>query len=141
MRLAENGRSHSVPPALLAQPCLVQPAGQSRKQDWPSCADAVFPLGTTMLHSLTCEDARSISRYGPDMKFLEFRVSEDIVLRFIANNFDVGTAVLATDDRFKEFISLARDHKDAAAAREYGKLTNANLAECHLATRFARGFT
>ena len=140
MRLAENVRSHSVLPALLAQPCLVQPAGQSPEHHWPSCADAVFRLGTTTLHSLTCENPRS-NQQGPNMKFFKSSVSEDIVLRSIANNFDVGTADLATDDRFKEFISLARDHKDVAAAREYGKLTNANLAECHLATRFAGGIT
>ena len=81
---------------------------------------------------------RSISRYGPHMKFLKPRVSEDIALRFIANNFDTDTAVLATDDRFGNFISLARDHKDAAAAQEYKRLTDASLAECHLATTFAR---
>ena len=72
------------------------------------------------------------------MKFLKPRVSEDIALRFIANNFDTDTAVLATDDRFGNFISLARDHKDAAAAQEYKRLTDASLAECHLATTFAR---
>jgi hypothetical protein len=75
------------------------------------------------------------------MKFFKTNVSEDIVLRFIANNFDAGTTVLATDDRFEKFISLARDHKDAAAAQEYERLTDASLAECHSATRFARGLT
>jgi hypothetical protein len=75
------------------------------------------------------------------MKFFKVNVSEDIVLRFIANNFDAGTAVLATDDRFGKFISLAQDHKDAAAAQEYKRLTDASLAECHLATTFARGLT
>jgi hypothetical protein len=75
------------------------------------------------------------------MKFLKPRVREDIVLRFIANNFDAGTAVLATDDRFAKFISLVRDHKDVAAAQEYKRLTDASLAECLLATTFARGLT
>jgi hypothetical protein len=75
------------------------------------------------------------------MKFFKVNVSEDIVLRFIANNFDASTAVLATDDRFGKFISLAQGHKDAAAAQEYKRLTNASLAECHLATAFARGLT
>ena len=70
---------------------------------------------------------------------MSFSVSEKSVLRFITNNFDVGTAVLATDDRFKDFISLARAHNDAAAAKEYQRLTNAGLDECHLATTFARG--
>ena len=77
-------------------------------------------------------------RYGPSMRFLKPTVREDIVLRFIANNFDAGTAVLATDDRFGKFISLARDHKDALAAQEYKRLTDASLAECHLATTYAR---
>lgn len=70
---------------------------------------------------------------------MSFSVSEKTVLRFITNNFDVGTAVLATDDRFKDFVSLAHDHQDAAAAKEYQRLTNASLDECHLATTFARG--
>lgn len=69
----------------------------------------------------------------------EFQCQRETVLRFITNNFDVGTAVLATDDRFKDFVSLAHDHQDAAAAKEYQRLTNASLDECHLATRFARG--
>jgi hypothetical protein len=75
------------------------------------------------------------------MNFFKSSVSEDIVLRFIANNFDAGTAVLATDDRFGRFISLARDHNDAAAAQEYERLTDASPAEAHLATTFARGLT
>jgi len=75
------------------------------------------------------------------MKFLKPRVREDIVLRFIANNFDAGAAVLATDDRFEKFISLVRDRKDALAAQEYKRLTDVCLAECLLATRFARGLT
>jgi hypothetical protein len=87
------------------------------------------------------ESALQISRYGLNMGFLKPTVREDIVLRFIANNFDAGTAVLATDDRFGKFISLARDHKDALAAQEYRRLTDASLAECHLATTYARGLT
>jgi hypothetical protein len=75
------------------------------------------------------------------MKFLKPRVREDIVLRFIANNFDAGTAVLATDDRFEKFISLVRDRKDVLAAQEYKRLTDVSLAECLLATKFARGLT
>jgi len=82
-----------------------------------------------------------ISRYGPNMKFLKPRVREDVVLRFIANNFDAGTAVLATDDRFEKFISLVRDRKDVLAAQEYKRLTDSSLAECLLATKFARGLT
>jgi hypothetical protein len=72
-------------------------------------------------------------------EILEADSAKDIVLRFIANNFDAGTAVLATDDRFGKFMSLARDHKDALAAQEYKRLTDASLAECHLATTYARG--
>ena len=74
-------------------------------------------------------------------KFFRPTVREDIVLRFIASNFDAGTAVLATDDRFGKFISLVRDHQDINAAQEYQRLTDASLAECHLATTFAKGLS
>lgn len=68
-----------------------------------------------------------------------FKVSEDTVADFIARNFDIGTAVLITDDRFEKFRSLACDNKEIAAAKEYQELTGASLAECHLATTFAKG--
>jgi hypothetical protein len=65
-------------------------------------------------------------------------VSEDTVLSFMAKNFDLSKAVLATDDRFESFRSLALHGKAIAAAQEYEKLTGASLEECHLATTFVK---
>ena len=46
-------------------------------------------------------------------------VSEDTVLSFMAKNFDLSKAVLATDDRFESLRSLALHGKAIAAAQEY----------------------
>ena len=66
-------------------------------------------------------------------------VSEDTAVKFIARNFDVNEAALATDSRFEKFRSLVRDDQAIIAAKEYQRLTDASLPECHLATIFAKG--
>jgi hypothetical protein len=70
-----------------------------------------------------------------------FKISEGTVVEFIARNFDTNTAVLATDDRFEKFRSLARQDEEIAAAKEYHELTGASLHESHLAATFAKGIT
>ena len=65
-------------------------------------------------------------------------VSEDTAIKFIARNFDVHQAALATDDHFEKFRSLVRDNDVVIAAKEYQQLTGASLHECHLATMFAK---
>lgn len=65
-------------------------------------------------------------------------VSEDTAITFIARNFDVDNAVLATDDRFEKFRSLVRDNQVVVAAKEYQELTGASLPECHLATMLTK---
>jgi hypothetical protein len=68
-----------------------------------------------------------------------FKISEDTVAEFIARNFDINKAVLATGDRVEKFRSLARqDKEEIAAAKEYQDLTGASAEECRLATAFAR---
>ena len=65
-------------------------------------------------------------------------VSEDTAIKFIARNFDVNQAVLATDDRFEKFRSLVHDNQVILAAKEYQELTDATLPECHLATMLTK---
>jgi hypothetical protein len=62
------------------------------------------------------------------------KIKEDIAVAFIQRNLSGrGLAAFLVDEKFRKFSQLIGDGKDIAAAEEYGKVTDASLAECHLA--------
>lgn len=58
------------------------------------------------------------------------RVKESTVKEFINRNVDEK---LFTDDKFKQFVALAQQGKEIAAAKEYCDMFGASLEEAHLA--------
>jgi hypothetical protein len=69
------------------------------------------------------------------------RIPTDVAVDFVTRQFGQQLAEFCAKPELEEFVKLVRQHTDAAAQKEYRRVTGASMNECHLAVEVVRAAT
>jgi hypothetical protein len=69
------------------------------------------------------------------------RIPTDVAVAFMTRQFGQQMAELCAKPELQPFVKLVAEHTDAAAQKEYRRVTGASMNECHLAVQVIRAAT
>ena len=72
------------------------------------------------------------------MKLFRPRIPTDVAVDFVRRQFDQHLTEWCARPELQQFVKLVSDHTDAAAQKEYRRVTGASMNECHLAVQVVR---